>query len=668
MKQLMPPIDTSSDNTFHDGNPLTGELGTIVSALFMNNVQGVIRNLQSELINVMQEAGVDIDESNNSQVLSALQKLFLTQSLKSLATEDLNTITTPGRNFQSVSANATVERNYPVSQAGMLDVIKTSGNGIRQAYYPYNSTDVYHRYCDDIDLVQPVFSDWEDINKRLASSVGASMIGLAQGGTVQDSVRHLTPEMFGAIGDGVNDDYIAIQKMFDYAPSGSTIVFDGRKTYLNKFSDEGGVIKNWTINKPLTVFFNNALLTRQEPVKTIDEQTALLYVTGREGRVYLYDFRGDGNNKLGKSYKNDGSQLTEGYDIALSQAINYGIWVQNTKDIVVQNCQIQRCAFNIWATGVVGLTVTGCLSYSGQVIPNITSNELALGAGIKLSNCSFFNINVRGKRNTHATVEIEPNNNYGVVRCVSAENLNSGLTIMDSSHIDFSSITDGTQNGPGTQIYHSTNVSVMRGIIGNVISDNCQDSGLRVYVKDGVAGNLEGITLDVQTKGCKTYGCDIRNYSSDFIIDGLQVRYSGQDNVSRTSGNDLWVRGDVRGEITGKSKGCYCGVIVNGSNSKYGIHISMDLQETASIAYSQGTETTVDWTGTKTSNEYKILPNVANLRIARSAAGGDTMAFGDAVLRANHFYFQGLPQSGVFAGEAWYDAANANTLKIYNPS
>lgn len=42
----------------------------------MNNVQGVIRNLQSELINVMKEAGVDVDDSNESQVLSALQKLF----------------------------------------------------------------------------------------------------------------------------------------------------------------------------------------------------------------------------------------------------------------------------------------------------------------------------------------------------------------------------------------------------------------------------------------------------------------------------------------------------------------------------------------------------------------------------------------------------------------
>lgn len=143
----------------------------------MNNVQGVIRNLQSELINVMKEAGVDVDDSNESQVLSALQKLFLTQSLKSLATEDLNTITTPGRKFQSAIGNAMEERNYPVEATGMLDIIKTSETGIRQAYYPSNSSSVYHRFCDDISSVQPVFSKWEDAINKLSASSGAFSVG-----------------------------------------------------------------------------------------------------------------------------------------------------------------------------------------------------------------------------------------------------------------------------------------------------------------------------------------------------------------------------------------------------------------------------------------------------------------------------------------------------------
>ncbi|CPR20593.1 tail fiber protein [Brenneria goodwinii] len=81
------------------------------------------------------------------------------QSTESLGTTDLNTVVSPGRKFQSLTSNATLARNYPVALAGMLDVIKTTATGIRQIYYPYNTTDVYHRYC--IDIATQAFGAWE---------------------------------------------------------------------------------------------------------------------------------------------------------------------------------------------------------------------------------------------------------------------------------------------------------------------------------------------------------------------------------------------------------------------------------------------------------------------------------------------------------------------------
>ncbi|ENQ4922516.1 hypothetical protein ACEO9Y_000319 [Salmonella enterica] len=43
MKPLMKPVDTP-DQVFHDGNPSTGESGTICSTEWLNNTQTRIRD------------------------------------------------------------------------------------------------------------------------------------------------------------------------------------------------------------------------------------------------------------------------------------------------------------------------------------------------------------------------------------------------------------------------------------------------------------------------------------------------------------------------------------------------------------------------------------------------------------------------------------------------
>ncbi|MCL6376791.1 phage tail protein [Pectobacterium brasiliense] len=92
--------------------------------------------------------------------LTAADVNAVPQSQASLGTENLNTVISPGRKFQSLTSNATLARNYPVALAGMLDVIRTTDAGIRQTFYPYNTTDVYHRYCVDTAANPIVFSTW----------------------------------------------------------------------------------------------------------------------------------------------------------------------------------------------------------------------------------------------------------------------------------------------------------------------------------------------------------------------------------------------------------------------------------------------------------------------------------------------------------------------------
>jgi len=74
MQDLMQPIGTP-DGLFHDGNPATGELGTIVSALWLNALQGATRSMQSELLSVLTAAGVAIDPAKTNQVLDAIKKI-----------------------------------------------------------------------------------------------------------------------------------------------------------------------------------------------------------------------------------------------------------------------------------------------------------------------------------------------------------------------------------------------------------------------------------------------------------------------------------------------------------------------------------------------------------------------------------------------------------------
>lgn len=70
----MPPVQTP-DNLFHDGNPLTGELGTIVDAEHLNNEQAAIRDTQSELIAILTAAAME-PASTAGQLLAALNKLY----------------------------------------------------------------------------------------------------------------------------------------------------------------------------------------------------------------------------------------------------------------------------------------------------------------------------------------------------------------------------------------------------------------------------------------------------------------------------------------------------------------------------------------------------------------------------------------------------------------
>ncbi|EPO5263797.1 pyocin knob domain-containing protein [Providencia rettgeri] len=75
MQDLMPPINTP-DSAFHDGDPTTGQLGTIVTALWLNNVQAATRDVQLEIKNVLAKAGIQPDPKKTNQLTEAISQII----------------------------------------------------------------------------------------------------------------------------------------------------------------------------------------------------------------------------------------------------------------------------------------------------------------------------------------------------------------------------------------------------------------------------------------------------------------------------------------------------------------------------------------------------------------------------------------------------------------
>ncbi|WP_140918462.1 gp53-like domain-containing protein [Limnobaculum xujianqingii] len=111
MNNPMPPINTP-DNKFHDGNPLTGAQGTIVTADFMNNTQSSVINVQTELKNILTAANIQASDTQTDQVLQSLRSLFMQCD----------------NNFNDINDIATARQNLNLKDAALRSV----GTGVNQ--------------------------------------------------------------------------------------------------------------------------------------------------------------------------------------------------------------------------------------------------------------------------------------------------------------------------------------------------------------------------------------------------------------------------------------------------------------------------------------------------------------------------------------------------------
>lgn len=162
MQDPIKPVPTP-DQKFHDGNPSTGELGTIVSASWLNTVQSAIQTTQQEVLSVINSNnGQQADPARQDQLVQAIKQLAWGGNAKPTTLAgygiadgltlrpqlgdkvDLNNIADDGLYHNPGNAYAANGANYPAPRAGLLFVLSDE-NMVYQTYQCYDNTGCWYR-------------------------------------------------------------------------------------------------------------------------------------------------------------------------------------------------------------------------------------------------------------------------------------------------------------------------------------------------------------------------------------------------------------------------------------------------------------------------------------------------------------------------------------------
>lgn len=513
----------------------------------------------------------------------------------------------------------------------------------------------------------PIFSWTETTDLSLAlashSPPGARLVGLPFG-TVNDAIKFYTPEMFGAVGDGVTDDYHSIRMMLDETPAGATFFFDGSKTYYNDFANDGTwrdlLDRNmWIRDRAATFFFNGARLTRRQPKWAdenaknnnntgpfyTDQDTAMLYLTGT-GPFYIDKPNINASNPIGY-IKNVSGNNTSAYGYASCECRDYGIYLQDTADVFITGALIYRACFNIYALRVNNLNVNGRLYQSGQAWKMISS-DLAFGAGIKTLHCTDVKIDVLGDHNTNATVEIEPNNAHVHLKCKSDSDYANAIVIYDSQFVDFDVTATNVVNGSWMQIIQGANGSQVKNIRGNLVGDKCSWAGLYIRMTSAASADMRNIDIKLVGTGAAltAYWADqTPAAATGKVMKDINVQLDAYDNASGTAGGfGCHIRGDVRGTTSGRISNAYIGILCDGGNNvTFGHKARLDLTDNVISPFSVSGTNYVDWFGTTTATELRLMSLAPRVTMSRASVLGGEKDYSNIWLRSTVLQFANLP-------------------------
>lgn len=286
------------------------------------------------------------------------------------------------------------------------------------------------------------------------------------------------PQQYGAVGDGIHDDTIALQKCFDK----NEVVFIPCGTYL--VNDTG-----LNLNHKMVIYGNKAII-KKKPSNSV--HYTIVNITGDD--VKIYDLQVVGDNKDGKDIT---GEWGHGFSV-------------NAINVALVNCVAKYCYGD-------GFYIGGYKRAKNLILENCWSDYARRNGYSIIDSMDFIIANCKASHTDSADpkcgIDLEPNNSAQAIKgtitnFMSEENFNSAFNL-NLVNVDENSIVDVTVDG--LQSINDGNNQHGSGMVAIYQTKNCYGV---LNLKNIVVRNSIHTPLFYEAKAEKLIQTNIENFTA----------------------------------------------------------------------------------------------------------------------------------------------------------
>ena len=409
------------------------------------------------------------------------------------------------------------------------EIVKKLDEYLINGKFNINIEQKVDEFINNNDVINDINADIKDINSQL------------------DTIKTIvTPEMFGAKGDGISDDYSALMELFNYKDN-VDIIFPKDKTYV--------VSRGLRIEKSgLSVYGNNSTIKFSDDCSVLQEiydtkksnnKIFLLYFDGNDNMSF-YNLHLDGNAD-NVTFTHNG-EIYHGYqqDIGIEgipklYICTYGFHGNGCNNVILDNCSVKHIGAPINLGGVWGSNDIK----KSIIIKNVEIEDCFRDA-LVVCDCEDFVIeNVKVTNGQRKGIQCYRNAHNGkIINCTITNNENeirkwyptwsssnadaelSGIAIQNPGYSDV--CTNIEIINPYVDVYktalfirnYSKNISINRGYLKSRKTSSIDHSGVIDFV-------LRDLTLIGSTCFSNNYykpPTTVTDTSSNIIIENVKMK------------------------------------------------------------------------------------------------------------------------------------------------